>query len=54
MPIEINQLHIKVNVNGEEKPERISPSGENKKDKEGLIAACVEAVLDVLQREEMR
>jgi len=54
MPIEINQLHIKVNVNGEEKPEQLPTSGSAKKDKESIIAACVESVLDILERKENR
>lgn len=54
MPIEINQLHIKVNVNGEEKADQLSASGGAKKDKESIIAACVEAVLDILERKKNR
>ena len=54
MPIEINQLHIKVNVNGIEKPEQQPTSTNVKKEKDAIIAACVEAVLEVLDRKETR
>jgi hypothetical protein len=54
MPIEINQLNIKVNVEGEEKPEQLPNAGSGKKDKESIIAACVEAILDILERKENR
>lgn len=54
MPIEINQLHIKVNVNGEEKPKQLPTSDSDKKERENIIAACVEAVLDILERKENR
>ena len=54
MPIEINQLHIKVNVSGQEKSEQLPASGRSKKDQESIIAACVEAVLDILERKENR
>ena len=54
MPIEINQLHIKVNVDGSAKPEPLPTSASAKKDKESIIAACVEAVLDILERKEKR
>jgi len=54
MPIEINQLHIKVNVKGEERQsEAPSPAG-NKKGKEAIIATCVESVLEILEREKLR
>jgi hypothetical protein len=54
MPIEINQLHIKVNVNGEDKQAQLPTSGNAQKEREGLIAACVEAVMEILERKEMR
>ncbi|NAS14306.1 DUF5908 family protein [Poritiphilus flavus] len=54
MPVEINQLHIKVNVSSPEKQEEIPSQGQSKKDREGIIAACVEAVLEVLKQKEMR
>jgi len=54
MPIEINQLHIKVNVNGAENPDPQPTKTNLKKEREAIIAACVEAVLDVLERKEIR
>ena len=54
MPIEINQLHIRVNVNGEEKPEQLPTKGGTKKDNEHIIAACVEAVLEILEKQKLR
>lgn len=54
MPIEINQLHIRVNVNGEDKPELQRTTGDIKKNREIIIAACVEAVRDILDRKEIR
>jgi len=54
MPIEINQLHIKVSVNGEEKPEQFPTAGSTQKERESIIAACVETVLDILERKENR
>lgn len=54
MPIEINQLHIKINVDGEEKPEQPPTANSGKKERESIIAACVEAVLDILERKENR
>ncbi len=54
MPIEINQLHIKVNVNGSDKPDQQPTARNVKKEREGIIAACLEAVVDMLDRKENR
>jgi hypothetical protein len=52
MPIEIKELNIKINV--EDKPQ----SSDNKKDKkderEIIIAACVEQVLEILAKNQER
>ncbi|MFW6259936.1 MAG: DUF5908 family protein [Tangfeifania sp.] len=52
MPIEIKELHIKINVdeNG------ASPRGESslKKEKDKIIAACVEQVMEILSKKEER
>ncbi|MEX0290384.1 MAG: DUF5908 family protein [Flavobacteriaceae bacterium] len=54
MPIEINQLHIKVNVSSEDNAPERPNAKEAKKDREGIIAACVETVLDILNRKDDR
>lgn len=53
MPIEINQLHINIQVSDEEKSE---PNNKDsmKKEREGIVAASVEAVLDILERKKIR
>ncbi|HKL33819.1 MAG TPA: DUF5908 family protein [Tangfeifania sp.] len=52
MPIEIKELHIKINVdeNG------ASPQRESslKKEKNKIIAACVEQVMEILSKKEER
>lgn len=54
MPVEINQLHIKINVDSKEKEEQRSGNSLPKKMKEELVAACVSAVLDVLEQQKKR
>ncbi len=52
MPIEIKELHIKINVDEtqrENKTGRLSQGA-----KEQLIAACVEQVMDILSKKEER
>lgn len=52
MPIEIKELHIKINV---EDPHEQPASGKNSPlEKEQLIAECVEQVMDILARKEER
>ncbi len=52
MPIEIKELHIKINV--EDKP----ASGETKKvrkdEKDQIIATCVEQVMEILSKNQER
>ncbi len=48
MPIEIKELHIKINVDeGKNKQQSTSASG--KKDNSVLIAQCVEQVMEILE-----
>lgn len=52
MPIEIKELHIKINVE-----ERSDPSDQNKNEalkKDALIAACVEQVMEILEKQQER
>lgn len=54
MPIEIKELHIKVNVDetprDQRRPIRHRPGNNN----DELVATCVEKVLEILKREEQR
>jgi hypothetical protein len=55
MPIEIKELHIKINVDeGQEGAGRSGSSNvdQNKTDK--IIAACVEQVMEILSKNEER
>jgi hypothetical protein len=53
MPIEIKELHIKINVNENSnsgaKP--VSPSSNNEKD---TVAECVEQVMKIIERKKER
>jgi Family of unknown function (DUF5908) len=51
MPIEIKELHIKINVN--EASKSISDIASNGKDKD-IIAECVEQVMQVIERQKER
>lgn len=55
MPIEIRELHIKVNVE-EDPPERsVTPRRSSaSSDRDTVINACVEKVLEVLKQEDRR
>lgn len=48
MPVEINELHIKIQVS-EESPEGDRSRSLKVKDKEEIIRSCVEAVLEILE-----
>jgi len=54
MPIEIKELHIKINVSDDQ--ERTESSGrvaaQSEKDK--LVRACVEQVMEILSKKEER
>jgi len=53
MPIEIKELHIKINV--EERSGAAGPPGEtNQQEKDQIIAACVEQVMEILSKKEER
>lgn len=51
MPIEIKELHIKINVNEGSKS---SPQKAAKKNDTALLAECVEQVMQVLARKKER
>ena len=52
MPIEIKELHIKINV--DESPESSSPSSDGQNEKDKIIEACVEQVMEILSNKEER
>ncbi|MCV9930362.1 DUF5908 family protein [Flavobacterium sp. LS1R49] len=52
MPIEIKELHIKINVN-EGSKSAASPSSSESKD-DDAIAECVEQVMKIIQRKKER
>lgn len=56
MPIEIRELHIRVNINAQQAESSASTSNSanaqadmNEADKQAIVAECVEQVLAVLQ-----
>ena len=53
MPITIKELHIKINVD-----EKSEPQGRTNGSKNGnaaaIVAACVEEVMDILERQKQR
>lgn len=52
MPIEIKELHIKINVDDKQQS---GTSGQMKqKDKDRLVAECVEQVMEILSKKEER
>ena len=52
MPIEIKELHIKINVDDKQ---QTGDSGKIKqKDKDRLVAECVEQVMEILSKKEER
>jgi len=52
MPIEIKELHIKINVNEGSKPN--SPPGAPKSKGEDVVAECVEQVMKIIERKKER
>ncbi|MFD0861706.1 DUF5908 family protein [Sungkyunkwania multivorans] len=54
MPIEIKELHIKINL--DEGPNRGAGAGDDQdsEGKEQLISACVEQVMGILERQKER
>jgi hypothetical protein len=53
MPIEIKELHIKINVS-EEASRSQQDSGNAADSKEKIIEACVEQVMEILSKKEER
>jgi hypothetical protein len=56
MPLEIRELHIKVNVGqpAPEGPGAAAPAGGQAEDRDHLIAQCVEAVIAALRNRKER
>lgn len=52
MPIEIKELHIKINVSDQN--ERNSQAQNPEVDKDKLIEACVDQVMELLSKKEER
>ncbi|MCF6357933.1 MAG: DUF5908 family protein [Draconibacterium sp.] len=52
MPIEIKELHIKINV--DESSESSSPQAENQNEKDKIIEACVEQIMEIIANKEER
>jgi hypothetical protein len=52
MPIEIKELNIRINVN--DKPATSDPAKKGKEDKESIVAACVEQVVEILKKNQER
>lgn len=52
MPIEIKELHIKINVNEGSKPS--SPPNPTKNKGEDPVAECVEQVMKIIERKKER
>ena len=52
MPIEIKELHIKINV--EYKPQSADPVQNKKSEKDRIIAECVEQVMEILSKNQER
>ena len=52
MPIEIRELVVKITV--ADKPQTSGPETKVKDDKEVIIAACVEQVLEILSKKQER
>ena len=55
MPIEIKELHIKINVDeGQESSRDSTSSGSNQTERDKIIAECVEQVMEILEKKEER
>lgn len=52
MPVEIKELHIRINVDSE--PEQTAPEDADQDLKEEIIAECVEQVMELLAMREER
>ena len=55
MPIEIKELHIKINVDEGSGNGKLGLSGsKDKESREAIIAACVEEIMEVIQKQKER
>jgi len=56
MPIEIKELHIKINVDegSSSKGSNLNGKSKSKENKTTIIADCVEAVLEILEQQKER
>lgn len=54
MPIEIKELHIKINVSGDSEQRQSRGGGEEENSKEKIIEACVDQVMELLSKKEER
>lgn len=54
MPIEIKELHIKINVDEGPRNGKAQQSSGSKEGKEKIIAECVEAVMEILNQQKER
>ena len=52
MPIEIKELHIRINV--DENPEASDVENTSRNEKDNIIATCVEQVMEILSKKEER
>lgn len=52
MPIEIKELHIKINVGNESVPKETTGGEQN--GREQIIEACVEQIMEILSKKEER
>lgn len=52
MPVEIKELHIKINV--DESPGSSDTQTNERNEKEKLIAACIEEVMEILLKKDER
>ena len=52
MPIEIKELHIKINV--DENPQSSNVERSDKNEKEKIIEACVEQVMEIISKNKER
>lgn len=54
MPIEIKELHVRVQVTDDRRSTQRESPGSGREHNDRLIQACVEEVLEILRRKEQR
>ncbi len=59
MPIEIRELHIKVTVNdpnpqAQQAAQPVAENGNAKTDNDGMVAQCIEQVLEIIHNKKER